>query len=232
MTKLARVGFTALVLTTTAAQAQYHTYDTWDYNYTVQALLGAVQFENLKFDDSSGEGGTTEIDMSLLPQLGAAWGTVPKGDRFQYGLETSFLLGFQFDDINFISAGGSGLYVSISTSMWMFDLAGGPYASLFIDKKRTLRLYAAGGPLMVYADYSSDREETDDGTGESEAFETHESAFGLGLYARAGFEFRLYEKGMLGLGARGTWSSVDLSDVGGSTDLTGFAAFISFTAGL
>lgn len=229
MTKLAQAGLAALILTTTAAQAQYHTYDTWDYNYTVQALLGAVQFENLKIDDSSGNGDTTEIDMSLLPQLGAAWGTVPKGDRFQYGLETSFLLGFQFDDINFISAGGSGLYVSISTSMWMFDLAGGPYASLFIDKKRNIRLYAAGGPLMVYADYSSDREETGPGGG---SYETHESAFGLGLYARAGFEFRLYEKGMLGLGARGTWSNVDLSDVGGSTDLTGFAAFISFTAGL
>ncbi len=232
LTKLARAGFAALVIITPSAQAQYHTYDDWENPYIVQALLGAVQFENLKLDDSSGEGDTTEIDMSLLPQLGAAWGTVPKGDRFQYGLETSFLLGFQFDDINFISAGGSGLYVSISTSMWMFDLAGGPYASLFIDKKRNVRIYAAGGPLMVYADYRSDREETPDGSDESETFETHESAFGLGLYARAGFEFRLYEKGMLGLGARGTWSNVDLSDVGGSTDLTGIAAFISFTAGL
>ena len=105
-------------------------------------------------------------------------------------------------------------------------------AKRFLDKKRNIRLYAAGGPLMVYADYSSDREETPDGPGDSEIYETHESAFGLGLYARAGFEFRLYEKGMLGLGARGTWSSVDLSDVGGSTDLTGVAAFISFTAGL
>ncbi len=230
--KIARSGFAALVLTATAAQAQYSTYDTWDYNYTVQALLGAVQFENLKIDDSSGSGGTTEIDMSLLPQLGAAWGTVPKGDRFQYGLETSFLLGFQFDDINFVSAGGHGLYVSISTSMWMFDFSGGPYASLFLDRNRNIRLYAAGGPLMVYADYSSDREETPDGPGDSETYKTHESAFGLGLYARAGFEFRLYEKGMLGLGVRGTWSNVDLTDVGGSSDLTGMAAFISFTAGL
>ena len=232
MTQLARAGFAALVITATAAHAQYHTYDEWENPYIVQALLGAVQFENLKFDDESSDGDVVEINMSLLPQLGAAWGSLPKGDRFQYGLETSFLLGFQFDDINFISAGGSGLYVSISTSMWMFDLAGGPYASLFLGKKRNVRLYAAGGPLMVYADYRSDREETDNGTDESEIYKNHESAFGLGLYARAGFEFRLYEKGMLGLGARGTWSNIDLSDVGGSTDLTGIAAFISFTAGL
>ena len=224
--KITISGLAALLITS-AAQAQYSTYDTWDYNYTVQALLGAVQFENLKIDDESGEGDPAAIDMSLLPQLGAAWGTVPKGDRFQYGLECSFLLGFRFDKVNFASVGGSGLYVSISTSMWMFDLAGGPYASVFLDKNRKVRLYAVGGPLMVYADYRSDREESDGGT-----YDNHESAFGLGLYARAGFEFRLYEKGMLGLGARGTWSSIDLSDVGGSTDLTGIAAFISFTAGL
>ena len=229
ITKTALTGFVALILATAAAQAQYSTYDTWDYNYTVQALLGAVQFENLKFTDDSGSGDASEIDVSLLPQLGAAWGTRPKGDRFQYGLETSFLLGFQFDKVNFASVGGSGLYVSISTSMWMFDLAGGPYASLFLDKNKRVRLYAAGGPLMVYADYRSDREETGNGGG---SYKNHESVFGIGLYARAGFEFRLYEQGMLGLGARGTWSNVDFSEVGGSSDLTGAAAFISFTAGL
>jgi len=222
------------VLTTltlsTAAQAQYSTYDYWDNNYTVQALLGAVQFENLKIDDDSGKGDPAEIDLALIPQFGAAWGTLPKGDRFQYGLETSFLLGLRFDDINYISAGGNGLHVSISTSMWMFDLAGGGYASLFLDQNRKVRIYAAGGPLMVYVDYRSEREETDGGT--EETFDNNESAFGLGVYARAGFEFRIYEAGMLGIGARGTWSSLDLSSVGGSTDLTGIAAFISFTAGL
>jgi len=223
-------GLIVLLLSTTA-QAQYSTYDYWDNNYTVQALLGAVQFENLKIDDDSGNGDPAEIDLALIPQFGAAWGTMPKGNRFQYGLETSFLLGLRFDDINYASVGGSGLYISISTSMWMFDLAGGGYASLFLDKNRKTRIYAAGGPLMVYVDYRSEREETDSGGGE-ETFNNNESAFGLGLYARAGFEFRIYEAGMLGIGARGTWSSLDLSDVGGSSELTGIAAFISFTAGL
>ncbi len=213
------------------AQAQYNTYDYWDKNYTVQALLGAVQFENLKIDDESGNGDPAEIDLALIPQFGAAWGTMPKDDRFQYGLEASFLLGLRFDDINYASVGGSGLYVSISTSMWMFDLAGGGYASLFLDKNRKTRIYVGGGPLMVYADYSSEREETDS-VGEEETFDNNESAFGIGAYARAGFEFRIYEQGMLGLGARGTWSSLDLSEIGGSTELTGYAAFVSFTAGL
>jgi len=202
-----------------------HTYDYWNEPYIVQALLGAVQFENLKIDV---EDGTEEIDLSIIPQIGAGWGTLPRGNRFQYGLECSFLFGFMADDISFWSTSVGGAYVTISTSMWMFDLAGGPYASLFLDKKRRVRLYAAAGPLLTYANYRSDREED----GASIPEKDDESAFGIGLYARTGFEFRIYDAGMLGLGLRGSWANVDLTDVGGSSDLTGIAAFVSFTAGL
>lgn len=223
---IALYGLAALMVTGTG-RAQYATYDFWDENYTVQALLGAIQFESLKFDvpDSTAP---TEVDVSLIPQLGAAWGTLPKGDRFQYGLECSFLVGFRFDDLNYLYAGGGGLYASISTSMWMFDLAGGPYANLFLGKKKNVRIYAGGGPLMVFADYNSDTEYEDDTTPDAS---DSSSAFGIGAYARAGFEFRIYDKGMLGMGVRGTWSNADFSDVGGTTDLAGGAVFVSFTAG-
>jgi hypothetical protein len=228
---LVLAGMIALI-TVQSAKAQYSTYDTWENNYTVQALLGAVQFENLKFEvPDSDPNAPTEVDISLLPQFGAAWGTLPKGNRFQYGLECSFLMGVRFDSLNYLYAGGGGLYASLSTSMWMFDFAGGPYANLFLDKGRKVRIYAGGGPLMTYASYRTDTEYPDDDPTKTDIIDT-ESAFGVGVYARAGFEFRLYEKGMLGLGARGTWSSVDFSDVGGNTDLVGAAAFISFTAGL
>jgi hypothetical protein len=215
-----------LALSSGTAKAQYHKYDTWDKNYTVQALLGAVQFDSLKFtpEDSLDP---VEVDLSLIPQLGGAWTTLPKGERFQYGLECSFLLGFRFDEVNYASVGGSGLYISLSTSMWMFDFAGGGYASLFLDKGRKVRIYAGGGPLMMYADYRADKDYSDASPDES----SQESAFGLGLYARTGFEFRVHGKGMLGLGARGTWSTVDFTEIGGSSELTGIAAFISYTAG-
>jgi len=214
--------------TTSGGRHDSPTYEYWDHNYIVQALLGAVQYENLKFNVDDAQT-PTEVDLSLLPQLGAAWGTIPKGDRFQYGLEASFLLGFRFDKINYIYAGSGGTYISLSTSMWMFDLAGGGYASLFLDKNRNVRIYAAGGPLMVYSNYQSDSDSQDVTIPE---YSNTESAFGIGVYARTGIEFRVYEAGMLGIGVRGNWSSVDLSDVGGSSDLTGIAAFISFTAGL
>ncbi len=207
-----------------SALEQASRYDMWDENYTVQALLGAIKYDGLKFDNVDGAD-STEIDMSTIPQLGGAWSTIPKGDRFQYGLECSFLLGFKFDKINYAYL-GSGAYVSISTSMWMFDLAGGAYANLRLTD--AIRIYAGAGPLMMYADYQSDRD-YDDATPDTSS---NESAFGLGVYARTGFEFRVSESGYLGMGVRGNWSNVDFSEVGGSSDISGLAAFVTFTAGL
>lgn len=215
-----------LALAVTSVRAQYSKYDVWEENYTVSGLLGAVQYENLKFTPPD-SADPVEVDMSLLPQLGGAWTTLPKGARFQYGLEATFLLGFRFDSVNYASIGGNGLYISLSTSMWMFDLAGGPYASLFLTKSEKLRIYAGAGPTMTFASYRTERNYSDttpDDTGS-------ESAFGLGLYARAGFEFRVAEKGMLGMGVRGSWAELDFTEVGGSADVVGTALFVSYTAG-
>ncbi|VGO17869.1 hypothetical protein PDESU_06471 [Pontiella desulfatans] len=216
----------AALLVATVAQAQYHKYDTWDQNYTVQALLGAVKYDDLKFEVEGSE--DIKVDVSTLPQLGGAWTTLPRGERFQYGLECTFLLGFKFDQINHLYLGGSGAYISLSTSMWMFDFSGGAYASLFLDKGSKIRIYAGGGPLMAYADYRSEQDYEDAGT---PTVSSSESAFGLGLYARTGVEIRLHHKGMLGVGVRGNWSNMDFTEIGGSTDLSGFAGFITYTAG-
>ena len=209
--------------------AQHHPYDEWQEGYTAQALLGAVRFENLKITDDSGLGDPKEIDLSTLPQLGGAWSTLSIGTRFQYGLEATFLLGFRVDKINYISAGGGGLEVSISTLFWMFDLAGGPYINLFLDPQRRVRMYGGAGPLMIYADYRSEREES--GAGGDTTFDQNESAFGMGVYARAGLEYRIHERGMLGLGMRGQWAHLDFAGVGGQTKVIGMAAFATYTAG-
>lgn len=215
-----------LFLTAGVAQAQYSKYDFWDENYTVSALLGAVQYENLKFTPPD-SADPVEVDLSLLPQLGGAWTTLPRGERFQYGLECSFLLGFRFDSVNYASVGGNGLYISLSTSMWMFDLAGGPYASLYLTKSEKFRIYAGAGPTMTFASYRTERDYSDNTPDENGS----ESAFGLGLYARAGFEFRVAGKGMLGMGIRGSWAELDFTEVGGSSEVVGTAIFASYTAG-
>jgi hypothetical protein len=224
----------AVWLLASCAKAQYHEYDLWDKNYTVQALFGAVNYNNMKFDIAD-SAEPKEVDLSWIPLVGGAWGTLPKGDRLQVGLECSFLFGFRTDDVEYLSAGGSGLRIRISTSMWMIDFAGGPYASLYLDQQRRIRLYAAGGPLMIYADYQTDPDDDDLDNPEIDnynfEFDGDKSVFGIGVYARCGIEFRIFERGMLGLGARGNWANLDFSDVGGDTDVSGGAAFATFTAG-
>ena len=218
------IGIAALLAP--VAHAGFSQYNAWDEDYTVQALLGAVKFDNMKFhiDDSETP---ARADLSTLPQLGGAWTTLPRGNRFQYGMETSFLIAFRADKINYLHAGGDGLQVSLSTSLWLFDLAGGPYVSLFLDPGKKVRLYAGGGPLMMYATQRRDKEFSDDSDDEV----TRHSDFGVGVYARAGLEFRTQERGMFGLGARGTWSNIDFSHVGGRSELIGTAIFATYTAG-
>ncbi|MDH3981893.1 MAG: hypothetical protein OES84_03220, partial [Kiritimatiellaceae bacterium] len=152
---------------------------------------------------------------------------LPKEGNLQFGLECSLLLGFKFDKINYLYLGGNGAYVSLSTSMWMFDLAGGAYANLLLGEDDRIRIYAGAGPLMTYAAYSADKNYSDSTTDEN----YNESAFGVGVYARTGIEIRIHYRGLVGLGARWNWASVDFTEVGGSSDLVGVAGFITYTAG-
>jgi hypothetical protein len=138
------------ILIAICTHAQQHKYDEWHENYTVQALLGAVRYDDLKITDDSGAGDPKEIDHSSLPQIGGAWTTLPIGNRIQCGLEAIFLLGFRFDKVNYISLSGGVAEVSISTSMWTFDLGGGAYVNIFPDPKRRIRIYGGAGPLLLY----------------------------------------------------------------------------------
>jgi hypothetical protein len=213
----------------TSSTTRNDDYNFWDSNFSIQALGGAVQYSNLEFKMPDAES-STEADLSIIPQIGGVWSTLPKGNgTFQLGLEATLLFGFRADDLNYIVAGGHGLHVSVDLSMWMVDVAGGAYLNCFLGKNRNVRLYLAGGPLLIYSDYNADRDYSDD-TMENE--EQSESAFGIGAYARTGFEFRVYEYGMLGLGLRANWANLDFTDIGGSSDISGIAGYITFTAGL
>lgn len=202
-------------------------YEVEESNYTIQALLGGVRYDDLVFTNPDSSGDDVTIDMSTIPQLGGAWASKPKGEKFQYGLECSFLMGFKIDDFSYWANSGSGTaYVNVSASMWMFDFAGGAYANLPLGDK--LRIYAGAGPLMVYANYRSELDYTDQTPNSTQS----DSVFGLGVYARTGLELRLKEYAWLGAGVRGTWNSLDFSEVGGETDLSGIAVFLTYTAGL
>jgi len=186
---------------------------------SIQGILGAVRYDNLEIDDGSGNAKT--IDVSTMPQFGAVWSTTPKGERIQFGIEGSLLAGFNYESATYDPTVGP--RVRVDYNIWMFDLTGGLYANLFMGKNDKVRIYAAGGPLIMSSVLHSYT--FVDSVNDSYYF-NRESAFGYGLYARAGFEFRLHESGMIGLGVRGTWAELDLSN---TSDLTSIAAFATYT---
>ncbi len=216
----------AALLITAGAAAGLYEYDLWTEDYTVQALVGATRYNHLKFRVADSDTPRT-ANLSTLPQVGGAWSTLPLGDRLMAGLECSFLLGFRVDKLNYLYAGGGGLKVDLSVSLWTFDLAGGPYAIYYLDAARRVRLYAGGGPLLMYIDYRAEREFSDDTKDTTRT----DSAFGAGAYARGGIDFRIRETAMIGLGVRSSWANIDLRDAGGQSDLAGTAAFVTFTVG-
>ena len=190
---------------------------------TVQALLGAVRYEDLSIESNDGTI-SQSIESSTLPQFGGVWSTAPKGDRIQFGLECSFLMAFNYGSSTF-SAGTSRVYADYS--LWTFDLAGGLYANLFLGKAEKVRIYAAGGPLiMPILTYS---EGYQDNPINDYYYRSNESAFSYGLYARTGVEIRVNEYGMLGVGVRGTWVETDLGNI---NDFTGIGAFVTYTTSL
>lgn len=218
-TKAVCLGLIVAIAASVQANAQYETEAS--NAAVVQALLGAVQYDGLEFTSPSG----TTTDMSKLPQLGGAWSTKPKAEKLSFGLEAAFLLGFKFDDVNTYT-GVANTYVTASTYLWLFDISGGAYANLMLGEK--LRVYGAAGPLVMISYYDSKQEYT---TGVNNTSQS-DTAFGFGVYARAGVELKVHEQGFLGAGVRGNWSNLDFNDVGGNSEISGIAGFLTYTVGL
>ena len=191
---------------------------------SVQALLGAVRYDNLTIQNANGTSSQT-IDISTMPQFGGAWSSAGKGEKIQVGLECNFLMSFNYGSATYNTSVSS---VYTDYSLWIFDLAGGIYANAFLGKEEKIRIYAAGGPLLSSA-WSYVESYQDNLVGSDYYSRNNENAFGYGLYARTGVEIRVNEYGMLGLGVRGTWVDTDLSTI---NDLTGVGAFVTYTAGL
>lgn len=199
-----------------------------DIGYLSQGMLGIWHVDKFQMVDSSGSGVPLEVDYSTLPRLGGSWSTIPQYQPVQIGLECSLMTSFRIDKINYIEAGGSGLKINLSTSLWTLDASGGPYVNFFLGD--TTRFYVAGGPMLIYAWYWADRTETV-GISDTET-DNSATAFGGGAYARCGLEFEAFPMGYIGLSARGTWFYLNFSDLDQDrASLGGIAGFVTFTAG-
>lgn len=186
----------------------------------MQGFLGVSQFEHVSVDDGGpGEVDGDDGDLDQLPLIGGGGQWKLGGERVDFGLEGLLSFGWQGDAEAFV-IGSGGAAVAIDVDLLVFELFGGPFASVFLGDK--LRLYGAAGPLLQWADYSQEGNGlADDGSG-----------FGAGWYARTGLEFVLPSRTLIGFGVRWSESTVDLGGSLGDLELEGLQAVLTVSRGL
>lgn len=186
----------------------------------MQGFFGVSQFETIEREG----GGTPTVDgddgdLDEIPFLGGGAQFKLGGERLDFGFEGLFSFGGRANADAFV-IGGGGAAVAVDVDLLIFDLYGGPFVSAFLGDK--LRLYAAAGPLLQWADY-----EESNSVGDNDG-----SGFGYGLYARTGCEFVLPSRTMIGLGARWSDTSVDLGGDLGDLEMDGFQLMLTVSRGI
>jgi hypothetical protein len=172
----------------------------------MHGFLGVSAFRRVEVEDGSVDG--DEGDADELPTIGGGAQWKLGGSRSDFGLEGLLALSGRANAEAFV-VGGGGAAVAIDVDLLLLELYGGPFASLWLGEK--LRLYGAAGPLLQFADYQQTGGGlADDGSG-----------FGYGYYGRAGLEFALPSRTLIGLGVRWSDSSVDLGGDLGDLELEG-----------
>lgn len=183
----------------------------------MHGFLGVSTFEKVELDNGRIDGDEGDLDELPLIGGGAQWRF--GGRNLDLGLEGLLSFSGRANAAAFV-VGGGGAAVAVDVDLMIFELYGGPFASVFLGDK--LRLYGAAGPLMQWANYDqSGNGLADDGSG-----------FGYGWYARTGLEFVLPSRVMLGLGARWSDSSVDLGSGLGDLEIDGLQVLFTVSRGL
>lgn len=197
----------------------------------VQAMVGAAQFseDDLTFSEISTTDGTvtSDNDLSTMPYLGMAFQYPFHGDNAQVGLDGSFLFGWRSKDTTV--RGGSGqIAISVDSSLWLADLSVGLFVKhTFFNRWRT---YAAAGPAVVFGEYSEDTDEEDSTNEINEKNDNSDSEFGVGAYARVGFDYLFGPNAYVGVCVRGLKTNIEFDSApDASSSLSGVQGFLTFS---
>ena len=195
----------------------------------IQALFGAAVFhdDSLTFREVSTADPSVhkETDLSQMPMLGFAAQYALAGQDSQAGFEGGLLFGWRSRSTS-LTSNLEQTTVRIETSLWLLDLSMGLYASQVVANR--WRLSVGAGPLLLFANYSGETEETDT-QGDTATTDTSENAFGIGGYARAAIEYRLPDGAFMGIGLRGVSSNLEFEKGVDTSGLEGVQGFISYT---
>lgn len=184
----------------------------------LQGYIGATYLSDFTVSPSGAPPiGLEDDEYEVLPVVGGGAQWKLAGRSLDFGVEGFVAFSGRSDLAAFASSGGTTV-VAFDVSLLVLELYGGPFVSLFASDR--LRLYGSAGPLLQWVSYDQD-------DGVSEQVSTDGS--GGGVYARAGFEFLLPSRKLVGLGVRWSDSSVNFSSDFGELDLSGFEVFVTYS---
>ena len=221
------MAFLACLLTAAAAAAQQDP----QLSY-LQGLVGAAAFDEdqLTFVETAAAdpAAPSGNDLSSMPYLGIAGQYALAGTYNQVGIDASLLFGWRSASTSVV-AGNNQARVEIDSELWLVDVAIGLYAQAMLAER--WRLYGAVGPLMLFGEYSDDKEQQDLSVEPVTASRTSrsESGFGVGGYARLGLEYRMTRSALIGVAVRGITTGLEFDQTVDSGSLTGIQGFVTFT---
>ena len=191
----------------------------WDIGRSMaQGFFGWSEYTKVEVDSANGADGDAG-DMDEMPVIGGGAQYKLGGEKIDYGLEGLFDFGWRSDGTAFV-IGGGGAAVAVDTSLFEFELYGGPFANIFLGEK--VRVYGGLGPVFQFATYDQ----------HDSIFDVSGSGFGWGYYTRTGIEFQLPNRLWIGVGARWSDTKVDLSNTSGDLNMEGFQFLITFSQGV
>jgi hypothetical protein len=185
----------------------------------MQGFLGSSFYDKVSREGGGSatvDGDNGDVDQMPVIGGGAQWKL--GGNNVDVGGELFISLEGRANAAAF-AVGGGGAAVAVDVDLLIVDIYGGAFVSKFLGNK--LRAYAGIGPLMQFANYDQDFGTTHDSG----------SGFGFGGYARAGLEFALASRTMIGIGARWSDSTVDLGGGLGDLEIEGTQLMFTVTQG-
>lgn len=183
----------------------------------MQGFLGVSSYEHVSVEGGDVDGDEGELD--TLPLIGGGGQWKVGGRHIDWGVEGMLSFAGRADAEAF-AVGGGGAVVAVDVDLLLFELYGGPFASVFLGDK--LRLYGAAGPMLEWADYEQ----------ETDGFPDDGSGFGGGWYARTGFEYALPSWTLIGLGVRWSDATVDLGGSLGDLEIDGLQYVFTVSRGI
>mgnify|MGYP001815434070 CR=1 FL=1 len=218
-TRLTSILFSTLLITSVTHAAN-------EPQPLIQAFLGGLSLDDqqAEWDEVSDD----ELDVefpSSLPGGGIEAEYAYGGEALQWGINSGGSIAWKNDDTRF-SGGFSGdtggvIRVEIDNSLFIGELHLGGFLRASLGQ--AVSVYAAAGPMIMYGKHEVEDDEvvapTDDGT--VVITNSDDSDFAVGLYGRAGIDFRIGKDQFLGLGVRYMAAELDIEDTVGKVDAEG-----------